>query len=63
MAREIIINIYRANAAWFAARWVDGCYDGCDALAAESESAARVEAETMPLEVDGDRVVTRVADA
>lgn len=65
MAKQIEIKIYRSAGEWFGARTIDGEYDGCDALDCggdASESDARAEAESMPLAVDGERVVRRVAD-
>lgn len=63
--RTIRINIYRDSGVWFAARWVDGEYDGCDALGCDdnaTEGEACEAAMTMPLVVKGERVVCRVPD-
>jgi hypothetical protein len=61
----IKINVYRDGSTWFGARWIDGDYDGCDALdiadecsAAEAIAAARA----MPMTVNGERLVSRVDD-
>jgi hypothetical protein len=62
----IQINIYRAAGTWYGARWIDGEYDGCDALDVAgdaSEDEARRAAETMPLAVSGRRDVRRVDGA
>ena len=61
----IQINIYRSGGEWFGARWTDGEYDGCDELPCDgdaSETEATECARTMPLNVQGERNVTRVAD-
>lgn len=62
---DIRINVYRAGGEWYGARWIDGEYDGCDALDVEPEAStsdAIAHAQTMPLGVDGERSVARVAD-
>jgi len=64
MAR-IQINVYRDGGEWFAARWIDGEYDSCDALPVASdasETEAMEAAREMPLIVEGERVVRRVDD-
>lgn len=62
---SIEINIYRSAGSWYAARWIDGEYDGCDELDVAgdvTEDEARHEALTMPLLVAGPRLIRRVAD-
>lgn len=64
-AIEIKINVYRAGGEWYAARWIDGEYDGSDALecnADASDAEALACAESMPLTISGQRVVRRVDD-
>lgn len=61
----IKINIYRDGSTWFGARWIDGEYDGCDSLEVDNsatEAQAIEAAQTMPLTISGDRVVSRVDD-
>jgi hypothetical protein len=58
--RTIEIYVYRTGGEWFGARWIDGEYDGCDELPCDGEVSwddALACAETMPLVVDGERVV------
>ena len=50
------VNIYRSGNTWYGARWINGEYDGCDELEAETETEAIAEAATI-----GD-VVRRVDD-
>ncbi len=61
----IKINVFRDNGQWFGARWIDGEYDGCDALDipddATDDDALRA-AMDVPLSVDGERTVERVSD-
>ena len=65
----IKINVYRSAGSWYAARWIDGEYDGCDELGCDdnaSEAEAIAHAALMPLEGctdDDPREVNRVADA
>lgn len=62
---EIRINVYQSGGEWFGARWIDGEYDGCDALEIDgdaSEEEAIAHAESMPLIVQGLRTVERVED-
>lgn len=64
MAR-IQINVYRDGSEWFGARWIDGAYDGCDALPVApdaSEDEALNAARELPLIVAGERDVVRVDD-
>lgn len=59
------INVYRAGGKWFAARWIEGEYDGCDALdvASDATTAEAISAaEVMPLSADGPREIERVSD-
>lgn len=52
MSRIAAINVYRAGGIWYAARWIDDEYDGCDELDVPddaSESDAIHEASTMPI--------------
>lgn len=61
----IQINIYRSGGEWFGARTIDGAHDGCDELDVDgnaTEREARDSALAMPLNVTGERTVTRVAD-
>lgn len=63
MTTTIKINVYRSGDQWFGARWIGGEYDGCDVLDDVGSEAEAIEAaRTMPLAVDGDRTITRVAD-
>lgn len=60
---DIRINVSREGRKWFAAIWIDGEYDGCDALdVADGATAdqAMAEAEAMPLLVSGERTVRLV---
>ena len=64
-ANTILINVFRDGGVWFGARWIDGQYDGCDRLnvgndASDDEAIEAVR--TMPLLVEGPRVVRRVDD-
>jgi len=62
---KIRINVYRDGGAWYGARWVDGEYDGCDALPVPpdaSETEAMEAAREMPLIVEGERDIRRVDD-
>jgi hypothetical protein len=57
---EIRINVFRDGSVWFGARWIDGEYDGCDALGIVNESTedeAMAAARAMPLTVVGTRDV------
>ncbi len=66
MSAPIQINVYRDGGEWFAARWIGGEYDGCDALDLDgdaTEAEALGAAREMPLTVDGVRTVTLVPDA
>lgn len=61
----IKINVYRDGYEWFGARWIDGEYDGCDSLEIDdsaSDAEALEAAQTMPLTISGERVVSRVDD-
>lgn len=61
----IQINIYRTRDGWYGARWIDGEYDGCDALDCDPGSSAAEAiafAQEMPLRVTGTRSVNRVSD-
>lgn len=61
----IKINVYLCGNDWYAARWIDGDYDGCDELdIPEGATAAEAvaEAERMPLTVDGARVINLVSE-
>lgn len=65
MSKTIKINVYRDGSTWFGARWIDGDYDGCDELDVAddaSEEDAFEAARHLPLSVDGERTVARVAD-
>jgi hypothetical protein len=60
---QIRINVYRHGSTWFAARWIDGDYDGCDELDIDDDAspfAAVAAAEAMALNVDGERAVALV---
>ena len=62
---SITINIYRTAGEWYAARWIDGEYDGCDAIDCDSDAsdAEAIEcAKEMPLNVGGSREICRVND-
>jgi hypothetical protein len=62
---EIKINVLRDGGEWFAARWIDGVYDGCDSLEIDDDAStddALTAAEHIPLSVDGPRVIRRVDD-
>lgn len=59
----IEISIYLCEGEWYAARKVDGEYDGCDALGITdevSEAEAIAVAMAEPLLIAGERVVRRV---
>jgi shikimate kinase len=61
-ATSIKINVYTVRGRWYAARWIDGEYDGCDALDVSkgaSEQEAKIAAYAMPLIGTGPRIVTR----
>jgi len=61
----IKINVYRDGAEWFAARWINDEYDGCDSLGIDNSAPddRAIEAATnMLLNVQGERTVTRVDD-
>lgn len=61
----IRINVYRTAGEWYAARWINDEYDGCDELSCDgdaSEEEAIECAKTMPLGVAGERTVRRVDD-
>lgn len=61
----IKINVYRDGGEWFGARWIDGEYDGCDSLdiaEGATEAEAIEAARNMPLNVKGERTVSRVDD-
>lgn len=61
----IRINVFRDGGEWFGARWIDGEYDGCDALEISGEAStaeAISAAQAMPLLVDGERTVAKVDD-
>jgi hypothetical protein len=61
----IKINVYKDGGAWYAAQWIDGEYDGCDALDVDddaSDAEAIACAGTMPLSVSGVREIKRVVD-
>lgn len=59
------INIYKSGGKWFAARWIGGEYDGCDALdvaPSATTAEAREAARTMPLRSVVEREINRVED-
>lgn len=62
----IEINVYRAVGEWYGARWIDGEYDGCDALEIPDDASAEAAVEhalEMPLRCMGERSVRVVEDA
>lgn len=62
---SVRINVFRDSTEWYAARWIDGEYDGCDSLDIDdSATAAQAAAAAlaMPLSSDGEREVASVAD-
>lgn len=64
-AKEVKINVYRAGTEWFAARWIDGEYDGCDSLEISddaSDAQAIEAAEALMPKVKGERLIARVED-
>lgn len=61
----IQINVYRADGEWYGSRWIDGEYDGCDALEIPDDASAEAaieHARRMPLSASGERQVRRVED-
>jgi hypothetical protein len=65
MAKEVKINVYRDGTEWFAARWIDGEYDGSDSLEISddaSDAEAIEAAEALMPQVSGQRLIARVED-
>jgi hypothetical protein len=56
------IKVYTVRGFWYVSRWIDGEYDGCDALdvpKGASEQAAKIAAYAMPLIGADFRIVSR----